>query len=48
VGAGDLQVCEGDVIRTTRRAVFVRGLFPVGEDRVGMADEMFNLFSPKV
>jgi len=47
VRAGDLLVCEGEVIRTTRRAVFVRGLFRVGEERVGMADAMFNLFAPK-
>jgi len=47
VKVGDLLLCKPEIVRKTRRMIFVRGLFRVGDDTVGSADAMYNVFEPR-
>ncbi|MEW9854097.1 PaaI family thioesterase [Novosphingobium sp. M1R2S20] len=47
VKVGSLLLCSPELVRQTRRMVFTRGLFRVGEETVGSADAIYNVFEPK-
>jgi len=47
VKVGDLLLCKPEIVRKTRRMIFVRGLFRVGDETVGSADAMYNVFEPR-
>lgn len=47
VKVGSLLLCTPEVVRRTRRMVFTRGLFRVGEETVGSADAIYNVFEPR-
>lgn len=47
VRMGSLLVCRPEVVRRTSRLVFTRGLFTVGDEVVGSADAIFNVFEQR-
>ncbi|VWX54849.1 PaaI family thioesterase [Novosphingobium sp. 9U] len=48
VKVGSLLVCVPEVVRRTRRMVFTRGLFRVGDETVGSADAIYNVFEQRL